>query len=79
MVSVWVYYSMNLTSWGEYDSALESLAESSGGTRDGGGTDFDRNERDLSFIFPTEEDARTFAARVNGWPSRNFRVELRPA
>ena len=80
MINVWVYYSMNHPCWG-IDSALEALAESSGGTRDGGGTDFDRNERGLSFSFPTEADARTFAARVKGWPTRSFRVELgeRPA
>lgn len=77
MVSVWVYYSMNLTAWGEYDSALKTLAGSSGGTLDGSGTDLDLNERDLSFAFPTEASARTFAARVNGRPSRNFRTELR--
>jgi hypothetical protein len=76
MVSVWIHYSMNLTSWGEYDSVLEALAESSGGTREGSGTDFNRNERDLRFLFPTETDARTFAARVNGWPTRYFRVEV---
>jgi hypothetical protein len=77
MKNVWVYYSMDLTPWGEYDSALETVAGSCGGTRDGGGTDFDRNERDLSFVFPTEGDARTFAQRVREWPSRNFRVEMR--
>lgn len=76
MVNVWVYYSMNLTSWGEYDSALKTLAESSGGALDGSGTDLDRNERDLSFAFPSEASARAFVARVRGWPSRNFRVEV---
>lgn len=81
MVRVSVYYSMNLTAWGEWESALGSVAEryGYGGVRDGGGTNFDRNERVVYFLFPTEEDARTFSQHVRGWSGLKFRVELPPA